>query len=407
MTEHKVTANELAERVNSAIADFTGSYGTSTERGVFRWLSGEIAWPHARQRIALERVTGRSPTELGFRPRGRRLAPASSEEDPMYRRAFLAAASATGASLASPAAASPRRLGSADVDRLNAKLAAVVSMDNRYGGTPELEQHAAALAQETLALQQRGTASSRIRSELYAVAAAFTTSATWAAIDGRRLDAAQGHLNQAVTLAGLAGSSAAQFRVWDKASLLYRQLGRPADAMAAAEASRSTAIARRDPLFASLALARLAVDHADAGEVRATLRTLDQARHAFERADHPLPRPAWIHFFDQAELDNLALYSHLGLGRWGEAEQHAHRCLTALRPGLKRNRALVHANLALAQLGQGDLEPAVTSARAVPLDMAHKGRISKILDDFTQRLNTMAPHTPEARDWHDHRTAMA
>ncbi|MGO4421218.1 Tat pathway signal protein, partial [Streptomyces sp. MCAF7] len=143
MAEHGVSANGLATQVNSAIAEFTGSYGTCTERGVFRWLSGEITWPHARQRVALARVTGRTSLQLGFRPRGRHPdPPASPEEDPVYRRAFLAAATAAGASLTASATERPRRLGSTDVDRLNEKLAALVSKDDRHGGTPELEQHA-------------------------------------------------------------------------------------------------------------------------------------------------------------------------------------------------------------------------------------------------------------------------
>ncbi|MDT0542505.1 MULTISPECIES: Tat pathway signal protein [Streptomyces] len=408
MAEHGVSANGLATQVNSAIAEFTGSYGTCTERGVFRWLSGEVTWPHARQRVALERVTGRTSMQLGFRPRGRQPdPPASLEEDPMYRRAFLTAATAAGASLTTSAIEAPRRLGSTDVDRLNEKLAAVVAMDDRYGGTPQLEQHALSLAQETLDLQQRGTASSRIRSDLYAVASAFTSSAMWAAIDGRRLDAAQGHLNQAVTLAGLAGDSTVQFRVWGHAGSLYRQLGRYADAMAASEASRATAITRRDPLFTSLALARLAVDHADSGDARAALRAIDQAQDAFDRADHSPSRPTWMRFFDQAELDSLALFAHLSLGKWAEAEHHAHRCLTRLRPDLERNRALTHANLALAQLGQGDIEPAVASAMTVAAEMAHQGRVRKLLGEFTYRLNAMAPKTPEARAWRDHRMEIA
>lgn len=408
MAEHGVSANGLATQVNSVIAEFTGSYGTCTERGVFRWLSGEITWPHARQRVALARVTGRTSLQLGFRPRGRQPdPPASPEEDPVYRRAFLAAATAAGASLTTSATERPRRLGSTDVERLNEKLATLVSKDDRYGGTPELEQHALALVRETLDLQQRGTASSRIRSELYAVASAFTSSAMWAAIDGRRLDAAQGHLNQAVTLAGLAGNSAVQFRVWGHAGSLYRQFGRHADAMAASEASRATAITRRDPLFTSLALARLAVDHADSGESTAALRSIDQAQDAFDRADHFLSRPAWMHFFDQAELDSLALFAHLSLGRWAEAEHRAHRCLARLRPDLKRNRALTHANLALAQLGQGDIEPAVAAAQAVAPEMAQRGRVRELLGEFTHRLNAMAPKTPEARAWRDHRTEIA
>ncbi|TKA12269.1 Tat pathway signal protein [Actinacidiphila oryziradicis] len=407
MTDHKVPANKLASLVNTALASLEGTYGTTTERAVFRWLSGETRWPLPPTRAALEHITGLTCTQLGFRPKDGTPSPPAPEEDPVYRRAFIAAASAAGATLATPANTAPRRLGSGDVARLNAKLAAVVSMDDRYGGTPELEAHATALTTETLDLQQNGTSSARVRSELYAVAAAFITSAMWAAIDGRRLDAAQGHLNHAVTLAGLAGDPAVQFRVWGHASVLYRQLGRHTDAMAAAEASRATGITRRDPMYASLALARLAVDHADLGDTRTALRTLGQAQDAFDRADPTLRRPPWMRFYDRAELDSLALFTHLQLGRWDEAEHHAHRSLAYLRPDLHRNRALTHANLALAQLGQGELEPALATAQTIPPEMARKGRIGKLLSDFTRRMTDLAPGSAGQRTWTEHRKAQA
>lgn len=408
LKEHGITVTGLADLLNGAIYDLTRSYGTVSERVVYRWLSGETAWPNTCQRVALQRVTGRTPIQLGFRPRGKTPnTPPSPEEDPVYRRAFTAAAIAAGASLAASAAATPRRLGYADVDRMNAKLAAVVSMDDRYGGTPELETHAAALADEALNMQQNGTASARVRSELYAVAAALTTSAMWAAIDGRRPADAQAHLNKAVTLAGLANSPAMQFRVWGHASSLYRQLGRHTDALAAAEASRNTLAARRDPLYAALALARLAVHHADNGNAREALRALDKAQESYGRIDPAAHRPPWMRFFDQAELDSLALFAHLRLGRWADAERHGHQCLAQLRPDLERNRALTHANLALAQIGQGDIEPALVSARAVPTEMAGRGRVKKLLGDFTTRLTALAPDSAEARAWADHRRAIA
>lgn len=397
---------ELADQVNEAVGELTGRDGALSERGVHKWLSGETERPQERYLLALEKVTGLPRAQLGFRPRGRTQL-ASPEEDPVYRRTFLHAVSVAGATVATPAVASQRRrLGSADVDRLAAKLAAIVSMDNRYGGTPELEHHAVDLAQEANDLQQHGLASNRIRCELYSLAAAFTTSAMWAAIDGRRLDAAQRHLNQAVTLAGLAGSSEMQFRVWGHASSLYYHLGRHADAVAASEASRATAITRRDPLYASLALARLAVDRAAVGD-RTALRTIDHAQDAFDRADPSLPRPPWMRFFDHAELDNLAVYANLRLGRYAEAEHCAHRCLARLRPDLERNRSLTHANLALAQLGQGDVEPAVATARRIPPAMARIGRVHRLLSDFTVHLDNVAPGSSASRTWKDHRMVNA
>lgn len=403
LADHQMKVGELVKQMNEAVGELTGRYGTLNERGVHKWLSGETGCPQERYLRGLERVTGLNRSRLGFRPRGRTQL-ASPEEDPVYRRAFLAAASIAGAALAAPAAASQRRrVGSADVDRLSAKLAAVVSMDDRYGGIPELEHHAAALAQETIDLQQHGIVSSRIRSELYGVAAAFTTSAMWAAIDGNRLGAAQDHLNQAVTLAGLSGSPEIEFKVWGQASILYDNLGRRTDAVAAADASRATAITRRDPLYASLSLARLARSKAELGDPTA-LRMLDHAQAAFDRADPGLYRPPWMGFVNQAELDRMASHTNLRLGRFAQAEQLAHRYLTHVRPDFERDRALAHARLALAQLGQGDVEPAVASARSIPPAMARMGRIRSTLNGFTTRLNTLAAGSAAVRTWNEHRS---
>jgi tetratricopeptide (TPR) repeat protein len=399
---------EMTSLVNEAIDDLTGRYGTVHERHIYKLLSGEHQSPNALLRTALERVTGLPAPELGFVPRGSKNSSRSPapEDDPLYRRTFFAAAAAAGASLTAPSA-KQRRLGSADVDRMNAKLAAVVSMDNKYGGTEELQQHAAALAKETVDLQNDHIASSRIRSELYGVAAAFTASAMWAAIDGRRLTEAEPYLNQAVTLAGLANNRHVLYRVWGHAGIMYRHLGRPADAIAAADAARSQSITRSDPLYASLSLARMASFHADRGDERSAERAIGMAQTSFERADLAKHRPPWMSFFDQAELDSLATFAYLRLERWDEAERYAHRCLAGLRPDLERNRALTYANLALAQLGQGDIEPAVAAARKVPAGMAGHGRVNMLLNDFTTRLTSVAPRSSQTSAWLEHRRAAA
>ncbi|WP_405796249.1 Tat pathway signal protein [Streptomyces sp. NBC_01506] len=404
---HGMSVRELTCLVNRAIENLTGRYGTVNERHIYKLLRGEHTSPNALMKAALHSVTGRTAPELGFVPRGRQNSDSPApEDDPVYRRAFLAAATAAGASLTAPSA-TRRRLGSADVDRMNAKLAALVSMDNKYGGTAELQRHAGALAQETVRLQNSHAASSRIRSELYGVAAAFTASAMWAAIDGRRLNEAEPYLHQAVTLAGLANNRHVLFRVWGHAGIMYRHLGRPADAIAAGEAARATSVTRSDPLYASLALARLATFHADAGDERSALRSIGLAQDSYDRADQTKHRPPWMGFYDQAELNSSAAFTHLRLGKWEDAELHAHRCLALLRPDLERNRALTYANLALAQLGQGEVEPAVTAARTVPAEMAGHGRVSMLLRDFTTRLRSVAPHSPETTSWLDHRKAAA
>ncbi|MGW4079408.1 hypothetical protein ACWELB_39050 [Streptomyces asiaticus] len=142
--------------------------------------------------------------------------------------------------------------------------------------------------------------------------------------------------------------------------------------MAAAQRAQASAITRRDPLFTSLAMARLAVNHAELGDGRNTMRYLDLAQRALERADphRHRHRPTWIDFYDQAELDHLAMLAHVHLQHWPDAEKHAHRSLAYLRPDLKRNSA-VFATMVRDPLG----DPAGQSAHTERADLRGLGAV--------------------------------
>ncbi|MEE1838104.1 hypothetical protein [Streptomyces sp. SP17KL33] len=326
----------------------------------------------------------------------------------MYRRTFLAAATAAGVSTATPAGHRRHRLNSNDVEVLKAELVAWTTAESMHGGTPELEERAREITDNVISLQQTHTSSARIRSELYTVAAAFSNSAMWAAIDGERFESAEYHLDRTIRLAGLSGDPATEFRVWSHASVLFRNLNRPMDALAAAEKARTCSITRRDPLFASLAMSRIALNHAELGDDRSTMRYLDLAQKALDRSDPNKHRPTWMHYYDQAEHDHLAMVSSMRLARWPEAEKHAHRSLAYVRPALQRNKALLRANLAIAQLGQHDLEQAVATAHRIPEGLMRHTRVRGLMNRFTEQVTTLAPRNPEARDWQAYyRTAVA
>jgi hypothetical protein len=44
----------------------------------------------------------------------------------------------------------------------------------------------------------------------------------WAAIDGRRFEAAKAHMREAQALAEMSGEHAIKFRIWSHAGTLYR-----------------------------------------------------------------------------------------------------------------------------------------------------------------------------------------
>ncbi|GAA3298473.1 hypothetical protein GCM10020295_34090 [Streptomyces cinereospinus] len=228
----------------------------------------------------------------------------------------------------------------------------------------------------------------------------------WAAIDGRRYDDAEAHMREAQALAEMSGDQAIKFRIWSHAGTMYRHMGRSADAFAANDVARNLHVTRRDPLFASLGLARQAAIHGAAQDRSGARQALEQAQEAMLRADPADHRPVWmLAFYDQAELDSLALSAYLSLGDYPTAEYHAHRCLSALRPHMVRSRAITTTRLAHSQLAQGAAETATATAMRVPSDAATRhARVSRMLQEFGAALRATASGTI-VQTWTEHTAA--
>jgi transcriptional regulator with XRE-family HTH domain len=396
----ELTQSELAQRLNTAIETLTGHYGTVSERTIYNMLAGKTRWPQARQRVALEAVFGCTTEELGFHPPSLTPRTALQPEQPVRRRDFITATTGAVAAAAVPALTAPRQIGIGEIQRLNAQFAEIIASDHQHGGRVSIETRAMEMANKALALQDSSNASQRVRCSLYACAAAFTSSAMWAAIDGRRYEAAQKHHERAASLAAMSGDTSIQFRIWSHAGSLYRHLGQPANAVAANEVARSLSITRRDPLFASLANARHAAILGLTGDRAAVQRTIGRAQEALDRVEQDVRRPVWITaFYDQAELDGLAVAAYLSLGDFARAEAHAHRSLALLRPALHRTRMIATARLAHAQLGQGDHDPAIKTAMSISPDEATHPRVAGMLASFSHKLHATAPSSHSSHTW--------
>ncbi|BCM66791.1 XRE family transcriptional regulator [Streptomyces tricolor] len=409
MKEHGHTGRSLARALNTAFERLTGKPGKFDDRSVRDWKSGRVQWPNAATRKAFEDVSGLPATALGFVPRVRTPStPAPPQEDPdVKRRSLVEGIAAVAAAAAAPGTAGPRRIGMTDVERLQGEFARVIASDHRHGGQRTIERRAVALADAALNLQNAGSATQRVRNNLYAAAAAFRSSAMWAAIDGRRFGDAIAHMREAQALAELSGDQAIKFRIWSHAGTLYRHMGRPADALAANDVARNLHITRRDPMFACLGHARQAATLGLTGATTAVQRALGCAQDALERADPALARPVWMTAVrDGAELETLALAAHLRLGNFAQAEAHAHRSLTMLRPQMHRDRAINTARLAHTQLAQGDAEAATATAVQVPGIVATRhARVSRLLKEFGAALHATAPGSAYVQTWAEHTAA--
>ncbi|WP_233289847.1 XRE family transcriptional regulator [Streptomyces microflavus] len=406
MAEHGMTAPELADAVNDALGQLTGRTGSTSERSVFRWLSGKTRWPQERQRLALEAVTGQRISHLGFVPRGKPSENVAQPEEgsDVHRRQFLGAAASTAAAaipIAPPACARPLHVGTADVIRLRQGIERLVALDDERGGQG-LESVAVAGAAEALDLQGQ-SATQRVRQRLFALATDYTAQAAWSRIDAGQLDGVEAHLERALTLAGLAQDSERAMQVWNLRAMLARQRQNYSEAVASAQAAQVTAVARRSPLHASLAYARTAVCLAHSGQARPALRHLARAEDALGKADLEQPRASWLVFYGPAELHSLTAIVRDEIGHPAEAEAASHQALAALAPSYRRNRAHTTARLALAQLHQGEIEQACETSGQVFTIMAGTslpGRMRQLIGDFQRDLIARAP-AAVAHEWMD------
>ncbi|WP_407565823.1 XRE family transcriptional regulator [Streptomyces sp. 184] len=403
MAELEMTAPELAGRVNREIELLTGRPGVIDDRMVRRWLSGGGKWPHAKQRICLERVFDRPAVDLGFVPR-RRSTPESTEAQ-VRRRTFLTAT--TGTTLAVTAAHAPRAaaarpgVGLSDLERLRDKHVRLIREGNRSGGTPAVIKASEGLAEEIQHLIADRAVSGRVSQRLYGLAPGAMSTASFAALDARAPDHSRALTDRAVTLAGMSNDSATVFRVWNNMAMISQQRENYTESAAAAQAARSTSVGRGSPLFSSLATARMAIATACLHDSRKAERLLSSATSSFERAGHD-DTPAWADFYDIAELDGLSGITYMNLGRPQRAEYHFHRTLAQLRPGYARNRALYTASAALAQARQGELEAAVDTAdRACKLAEGVPGsrRIWKNLTEVRRAVGAAGSRSPEITGW--------
>ncbi|MBH1936588.1 helix-turn-helix transcriptional regulator [Streptomyces sp. AV19] len=401
MDELGFKQHELAEAINDLLIAH-GFPGTVSDRTIRQWLTGKTRWPHPRQLAALEALFGCTAEELGFVPpagRDRTTTPELS----VLRRTFLTSVSGTAAAAAPLLSDRPTTIGTSDVIELRNGLDALMALDAHRGGHEALETAALTGAHRALDMQEHA-ASQRIRQRLFSVAADYTATAAWSAIDARQSGRAQAHLDRALYLAGMAKDPVAEMRVWNSYAMLAHQRREFTKAVDAGQAAQACAITRRDPFYGSLAHARTAVGHATRGDRQAAVRSLGHAENALTKADLTAPRPSWVTFYGPAELTALTAIVRDRIGHSAEAEAASHRALASIPRQFHRNRSLATCRLALAQLHQRNVEQACATASSVFDKMSGypiPGRMRSLLGDFYRDLLTLAPGASATREWGD------
>jgi len=168
--------------------------------------------------------------------------------------------------------------------------------------------------------------------------------------------------------ARLAGDAEVEVHAFAQMSGLAGRSGRPRDAVDLAQEAGRLALAHdMPPRLTSLLRVREAQGWSQLGEAASTSRALRQARLLFDQGPDERD-PAWISFFDRAELDGLEAVCLEQLGRYDEAAALTARTLATLEPHYVRNRALYTVGYAveLARAGRPD-EAAAAGSQALAL----------------------------------------
>ncbi|MFD8783523.1 hypothetical protein [Kitasatospora sp. NPDC059599] len=87
------------------------------------------------------------------------------------------------------------------------------------------------------------------------------------------------------------------------------------------------------------------------------------------------------------------------MGGISDAHSRVHRSIAQRRDAMRRSIAITTVCLARAQLGQGDLEPAVATAMSVPAEASAHPRIKRMPAAFGTSLHGHAPGSAPDRIW--------
>ncbi|GAA2570357.1 XRE family transcriptional regulator [Pseudonocardia hydrocarbonoxydans] len=292
----------------------------------------------------------------------------------------------------------PKRVGASDVERLRTMRSTFDRIDSTFGGAHARNALVQYLHGEfPLLLRAQGTAD--VRAALFSAAGESTQLAAWMSYDAGHHGLAQRYFIQALGFADAGEDRLLAASILDAMSHQASFLGRYREAANMARAARlgtqSAGVAILTSHFYAMearALARL-------GEASACDRAMGAAIDHFDRHT-PGDGPAWLDYFDDAELAAELGHCHRDLGRPDRAIEFATRALDSASGDYVRSDFFVAMVLADAHLDRGDVdEGCQIAAQAFAVgEGLESARCHSYVIEFRERL---APHrqSPSVREF--------
>ncbi len=279
-------------------------------------------------------------------------------------------------------------IGRSDVERFMATVDLFVQLDNRFGGGHARESLVQYLSTDGRRLL-RGRYTEEVGRVLHSAIAEATLLAAWMTYDSAPTGSlAQRYFVQALALAQAGDDRLLGGSILDAMSHQATYVGRFREAANLARAARTGTAGRATPTLTAHFHAMEARALAQLGEGRECDRALADAVRAFEKRN-PDDDPAWIRYFDDAELSAEFGHCFRDLGRPVAASQYANQCLGTI-DGTTFLRSDFFATMVLADacLAAGEAEQACGAAlQALTAgEQLRSARCVRYLRDFRERL---------------------
>ncbi|MCN9239471.1 sporulation protein [Streptomyces sp. RY43-2] len=283
-----------------------------------------------------------------------------------------------------------QRVGMRDVRAIRDAAGTFMALDFKYGGGHGHKALRHYFRHEVLPLLD-ASYSEKVGTALYGAASEVSQLLAWTAYDAGNHRLAHRYLTSTLRLSQVIDDRMFGARLLGNLSHQANYLGNHAQAIqlarAAVEGAKGQATPRAMANYAAMEARALS----NAGDRISASRAMREAERHFERAD-TTEDPAWLSYFDEAELMGELCHCFRDLKMRCEAVEQAQRAVDSTDPKYARTLGFCRMVLAQSQLLNGDLEAAVTTASLAVDggDSLQSTRFQRYVTDFQNEVSVHA-----------------
>ena len=283
-----------------------------------------------------------------------------------------------------------RRVGMRDVRAIREAAGLFMQLDFKYGGGHGHKALRHYFREDVLPLLN-ASYSEKVGTSLFGAAAEISQLLAWTAYDVGNHRLAHRYLTSTLRLSQVIDDRMFGARILGNLSHQANYLGNHAQAIQLSRAAVESAKGRATPRVMALSSAMEARALSNAGHPSAAGRAMNEAERYFERAD-TAEDPAWISYFDPAELMGELCHCFRDLKMRRDAVAQAQRAVDSTDPKYARTLGFCRMVLAQSQLLNGELEAAVTTASLAVDggDSLQSNRFQRYVTDFQTEVSVHA-----------------